>query len=172
MFIWFASESQGWMILKMNYASGYNEHGRTSFLIPVFHVPFSLNPFETLVLNPKASLNANFFFFNLSWGMCRCHWNAIKYKQAFKGFLPRNGRVSKKTIPHSMAIFSVATHALHLTGFYRLQRKIWELLFFCSDTISNIPLQWKAKTVNTLLIYTLRAIKKKKWHIKCRHLKG
>ena len=61
----------------------------------------------------------------------------------------RNRRISLKAFPHSIAIFWLTTHALHLTGFFRLQIKIWKLLaVLCIDTFFLTYLC--NKTVNIL----------------------
>lgn len=40
----------------------------------------------------------------------------------------KNRRISRKAILHSITILLLTTHALHLTGFFWLQWKSWELL--------------------------------------------
>ena len=76
--------------------------------------------------------------------MCQIWWNYNKW-------FSRNRHISEKAILHSITIFLVATHTLHLTRFFWFQRKIWELLVVCINTFSNIHVPFAIRqTINTV----------------------
>ena len=65
---------------------------------------------------------------SLCWGSIFFNTPVTYFLKYFRGkFREILTMVLEKAIPHSIAIFWLTTHALHLTGFFRLQRKIWDL---------------------------------------------
>ena len=99
-----------WHYFKDNLPEGY-------FIIPCQHsqkhLKFSLlrfNCFQYLsYLIPKV------FLWQISWN-------------SNNKWFSRNRHISRKAILHSITTFYLLRNALHLTGFFGLQWKVWELL--------------------------------------------